>query len=130
MKRDILFVGNRLILNESYERYILRSIKEKLSSIDSISYFEESDKGMFLHLDQLLACESKVIIITTKSTFTIIGKLLSTITADNQILRNNMLIPSRASILEQGSYLLSTKTSEINVILAHEGKTLPSHSNR
>jgi nicotinamide-nucleotide amidase len=125
MKRDVLFVGNRLILNEAYERYILRSIKEKLSTIDSISYFEESDKGMFLHLDALLSCDSKVAIITTKSTFTIIGKLLSTITADNQILKNNMLIPSRASILEQGSYLLSTKTSEINVILAHEGKVLP-----
>jgi nicotinamide-nucleotide amidase len=125
MKRDVLFVGNRLILNEAYERYILRSIKEKLSTIDSISYFEESDKGMFLHLDALLSCDSKVVIITTKSTFTIIGKLLSTITADNQILKNNMLIPSRASILEQGSYLLSTKTSEINVILAHEGKVLP-----
>jgi len=125
MKRDVLFVGNRLILNESYERYLLRSIKEKLSSIDSISYFEESDKGLFLHLDQLLKSESKLVIITTKSTFTIVGKLLSTVTADNQVLKESMLIPSRASILENGSYLLSYNSSEINVILAHEGKKLP-----
>ena len=118
MKRDVLFVGNKLILNESYERYLLRSIKEKLSSIDSISYFEESDKGLFLHLDQLLKTESKIVIITTKSTFTIVGKLLSTVTADNQVLKESMLIPSRASILENGSYLLSYNTSEINVILA------------
>ncbi|MDP3465525.1 MAG: CinA family protein [Sulfuricurvum sp.] len=125
MRRDVLFVGNRLILNESYERYILRSIKEKFSSIDSISYFEESDKGLFLHLEGLLKTDSKLVVITTKSTFTIVGKLLSTVTADNQVLKENMLIPSRATILENGSYLLPYNSSEINVLLAHEGKILP-----
>jgi len=125
MKRDIIFVGNRLILNEAYERYILRSIKNRLASIDSINYFEESDKGLFLHLEGLLKHESKLIIVTTKNTFTIVGKLLSTVTADNQILREQMLIPSRASILENGSYLLTHNTSEINVVLANEGKALP-----
>lgn len=125
MKRDIIFVGNRLTLNESFERYILRNIKNHLTSIDSVSYFDESDKGLFLHLESLLKNESKLIIITTKNTFTIVGKLLSTVTADNQILKEHMLIPSRASILEKGSYLLSHNTSEINVILAQEGKMLP-----
>ncbi|KFN40147.1 MAG: damage-inducible protein CinA [Sulfuricurvum sp. MLSB] len=125
MKRDVIFVGNRLILNEAYERYILRNIKSKLASIDSISYFDESDKDLFLHLDGLLKHESKLIIITTKSTFTIVGKLLSTVTADNQVLKDNMLIPSRANILENGSYLLNHNSSEINVVLATEGKTLP-----
>ena len=125
MKRDVIFVGNRLILNEAYERYILRSIKNHLASIDSINYFEESDKGLFLHLEGLLKNESKLIIVTTKNTFTIVGKLLSTVTADNQVLKEQMLIPSRASILENGSYLLSHNSSEINVILATEGKMLP-----
>lgn len=125
MKRDVIFVGNRLILNEAYERYILRSIKNTFSSIDSISYFEESDKGLFLHLETLLKSESKLIIITTKNTFTIVGKLLSTVTADNQVLKEHMLIPSRASIVENGSYLLSHNHSEINVLLATEGKALP-----
>lgn len=125
MKRDIIFVGNRFTLNESFERYILRNIKNRLASIDTISYFDESDKGLFLHLELLLKNESKLIIVTTKNTFTIVGKLLSTVTADNQILKENMLIPSRAGILENGSYLLTHNTSEINVILATEGKSLP-----
>lgn len=125
MKRDVIFVGNRLILNEAYERYILRSIKNSLSTIDSIHYFEESDKDLFLQLDGLLKSESKLIIVTTKNTFTIVGKLLSTITADNQVLKDQMLIPSRANILEKGSYLLNHNASEINVIIASEGKALP-----
>lgn len=125
MKRDVIFVGNRLILNEAYERYILRSIKNRLTSIDSINYFEESDKGLFLHLEGLLKYESKLIIVTTKNTFTIVGKLLSTVTADNQVLKEQMLIPSRASVLENGSYLLTHNSSEVNVILATEGKALP-----
>lgn len=125
MKRDIIFVGNRLTLNEAYERYILRILKTTLATIDSICYFDESDKGLFLHLEELLKHESKLVIITTKSTFTIVGKLLSTVTADNQILKDQMLIPSRASLLENGSYLLHYNTSDINVILAHEGKPFP-----
>lgn len=125
MTRDVIFVGNRLVLNESFERYILRSIRQKFPSIDSISYFEESDKGLFLHLEQLLKTESKLVIVTTKNTFTIVGKLLSTVTADNQILKEQMLIPSKASICENGSYLLSHHASEINVVLASEGKNFP-----
>ncbi|WP_294922624.1 CinA family protein [Sulfuricurvum sp.] len=125
MKRDVIFVGNRLILNEAFEHYILRSIKNHLTSIDSISYFEESDKGLFLHLEALLKNDSKLIIVTTKNTFTIVGKLLSTVTADNQILKEQMLIPSRTCVLENGSYLLNHNSSEINVLLATEGKKLP-----
>ncbi len=125
MKRDVIFVGNRLILNEAFERYILRTLKNTLASIDSISYFEESDKDLFLYLEGLLQHESKLIIVTTKSTFTIVGKLLSTVTGDNQILKDTMLIPSRASILENGSYLLNHTHADINVILATEGKSLP-----
>lgn len=125
MKRDVIFVGSRLTMNEAYERYILRNIKNHLLTIDSISYFEESDKDLFLHLESLVKHESKLIIVTTKSTFTIVGKLLSTVTSDNQILKNTMLIPSRADVLEEGSYLISHGSAEINVILASEGKTLP-----
>ncbi len=125
MKRDLIFVGNRLILNDAYERYLLRCIKSRLASIDSISYFEESDKGLFLHLETLLKNESKLVIVTTKNTFTIVGKLLSTVTADNQVLKEQMLIPSRASIVENGSYLLVHNASEINVLLATEGRMLP-----
>lgn len=125
MKRDVIFVGNRLVLNEAYERYILRSIKKHLSSIDSISYFDESDKNLFLHLENLLKYESKLIIITTKNTFTIVGKLLSTITSDNQILKEQMLMPSRANLVENGSYQLQFNGSEINVLMTLEGKALP-----
>ncbi|MGD9969345.1 MAG: CinA family protein [Sulfuricurvum sp.] len=125
MKRDVIFVGNRLILNEPFERYILRSIRNQLSAIDSVRFFDESDKDLFLYLEGLLKSESKLIIVATKNTFTIVGKLLSTITADNQILKNQMLIPSRANLLENGSYLITHNTSEINVILASEGHRLP-----
>jgi nicotinamide-nucleotide amidase len=125
MKRDVIFVGNRLTLNESFERYILRTIKTTLASIDSVHYFEESDKYLFLYLEGLLKKESKLIIITDNNTFTIVGKLLSTVTGDNQVLKEQMLIPSRATVVEEGSYLLEHDNSTINVIIATEGKKLP-----
>ncbi len=124
MRRDLIFIGSKIALNEPYERYILRTVKLHLEKIDSIRYFEEGDKNLFLHLENLLNEKTKLIIITTKNTFTIVGKLLSTTTGDNQILKNDMLIPSRATKIAPDSYLLEHDGSLINVIQTQEGTTL------
>ncbi len=125
MKPNLLFVGNRFRLNDPYERYLLRHIKEKFSAIGSITYFEESDKTLLIYLERHLTTPSPMVIITTKSTFTLVGKLLSTLTDDNQIIKEGILTPSRATLIDTGSYLLEHKGSEIHVVLAIEGETLP-----
>ncbi|MEA1918294.1 MAG: CinA family protein, partial [Campylobacterota bacterium] len=107
------------------QRYITRSIKEKLGHIEQLSYFQDSDNSLFLVLDQLLKQEVKLIILTTKNTSAVVGKLLSTITSDNQILKEKMLIPSQTTIFEEGSYLIEHKKSRVNVIIATENQTLP-----
>lgn len=125
MKPNLLFVSNRFLLNDPYERYLLRHIKEKFASIGSITYFEESDKTLLTHLERHLMTTSQMVIITTKSTFTLVGKLLSTLTDDNQIIKESILTPSRATIIDTGSYVLEHKGSEIHVLLAMEGEQLP-----
>jgi nicotinamide-nucleotide amidase len=125
MKKHLLFIGNRFINNAPLQRYIMRSVKEKLSHINHISYFQDSDNALFLVLDQLLKENIKLIIITTKNSAAVVGKLLSTITSDNQILNDNMLIPSRTTVFEKGSYLVEHEKAIINVIIAHENQKLP-----
>lgn len=125
MKPNLLFVGNQFVLNDPYERYLLRHIKEKFASIGSITYFEASDKKLLIYLEQHLCVPASMVIITTKNTFTLVGKLLSTLTDDNQIMKEGFLTPSRATIIDNGSYCLEHKGSEIHVILAIEGEQLP-----
>lgn len=120
MKTDVLFVGSKFKNNHPLREYIIRQINKKLPSINSTIYFKENDNSLFLHLEQELASDTKLIIITTKSNFSVIGKLLCTITADNQVLKEKMLIPSMSALFEERTYLLNYKNSIINVIQADE----------
>jgi len=125
MKLHIIFIGNKFIYNTSFQEYILRQIEAKSEFIHSITYFKESDNSLFLYLEQELNSESKIIIVGSKNNFATIGKLLSTVTSDNQILKDGMLIPQKASLFEERSYLLEYGKSVVNVLQIDEGQKMP-----
>lgn len=124
MQNNIIFVGNKFNYNQSLRSYVVREVEQKIGTIDSVSYFGESDNRLFLHLEKALQNENNLLIFTTKNSFTTIGKLLSTVTSDNQVLQGDMLIPSQSVIYEKNSYLLQFGGSNINVISANEEETL------
>ncbi len=124
MHNNIIFVGSKFNYNKSLRSYILREAEQKIGTIDSISYFQELDNNIFLHLEKSLQNENNLLIFTTKNAFSTIGKLLSTVTSDNQVLRDEMLIPSKSVVHENDSYLLNYNGSHINVIAANEGSVL------
>lgn len=125
MKLHIIFIGNKFIYNLAFKEYILRQIEAKSEFIDSVTYFQESDNSLFLYLEQELNSENKIIIIGTKSNFATIGKLISTVTSDNQILKDGMLIPQKASLYDERSYLLEYENAIVNVIQMDEGEKMP-----
>ena len=125
MKQQLLFVGNTFTLNRSFRRYITRHVESSTGQNDTISYFHESDKRLFLHLEQTLQNRSDIVIVTTQNSFTVVGKFLSTITNDNLILVEEMLIPSHTVSYEKNSYLITYDDLKVNVILAEENCTLP-----
>jgi len=125
MKLNIIFIGNKFIYNRSFKEYIIRSIEAKSEFIHSITYFQESDNSLFLYLEKELNAESKIIIVGSKNNFATIGKLISTVTSDNQILKDGMLIPQKASLFEERSYLLEYEKAVVNVLQIDEGQTMP-----
>ncbi len=125
MKLHLLFIGNKFIYNSSLREYILREIEKKTGFIDSITYFKESDNSLFLYLEQELNSKNKLLIVTTKQHFTTIGKLICTATSDNQVLNDNMLIPSKSNIYENGTYLLEHEDSITNVLHVDEMQEIP-----
>ncbi|MEA1956635.1 MAG: CinA family protein [Campylobacterota bacterium] len=125
MKLHLIYIGNKFIYNKSLKEYILRKVEQKFDFIDSITYFKESDNALFLYLEKELNSSKKIIIITTKQNFSTIGKLICTATSDNQILKENMLIPQKCGIFEDGSYLLEYQNSQTNVIRIDEMQKMP-----
>ena len=125
MKVHLLLIGNKFIYNKALKEYVLRKVEEKCDFINTLTHFKESDKSLFLYLDEVLNGSDTLIIITTKDNFSTVGKLISTITDDNQVLKEKMLIPSRSEIYAEDSYVLEYKNSIANVISMDEMKKMP-----
>jgi nicotinamide-nucleotide amidase len=62
--------------------------------------------------------------VTSKQNFSTIGKVICTVTGDNQILKESMLIPQKATLFEERSYLLEHNSAIINVIQVDEGEKM------
>ncbi|MFA7500897.1 MAG: CinA family protein [Sulfurimonas sp.] len=125
MKLHLLLIGNKFIYNLSLREYIIRKIEQKTDFIDSITFFKESDNSLFLYLEKELHSANRYIIVTSKQHFSTIGKLICTVTSDNQILKDDMLIPSNSAVFEDGSYLLEYKNSLTNVLHVDEMQRVP-----
>ena len=54
MHHNVLFVGREYRDDLMLQRYALRHIKSAIHRIDTIYFFDESDKGLFLHLEKLV----------------------------------------------------------------------------
>jgi len=121
----LIFIGNKFIYNEPLQEYILRSIEKEFCFVDKISYFKESDNSLFLYLEEKLNSENRVVIITSKQNFSTVGKLICTVIEDNQILKDGMLIPQKATLFEERSYLLEYNSALVNVLQMDEGEKIP-----
>lgn len=125
MKLHLIFIGNKFVYNASLKEYILRCIENESDFINSITHFRTSDNSLFLYLEEQLHSEDKFIIVTSKKNFATVGKLICTATSDNQIVRDGMLIPQKASLFEEKSYLLEHNNTIVNVMQIDEGERVP-----
>ena len=125
MRLHLIFIGNRFIYNEALREYVIRNISNDVEFINSITYFKESDNSLFLYLEKELKNYEMTLIVTSKQNFSTLGKVICTITSDNQILKEGMLIPQKATLFEERSYLLEYENAKINVLSIDEGEKLP-----
>ena len=125
MKLHLIFIGNKFIYNRPLKEYILRNIEQDVNFIDSITFFKESDNSLFLYLEKELNSTDRILIITGKQHFSTVGKVICTVTGDNQVLKDGMLIPQKATLFEERSYLLQYNNAIINVMSIEENEKLP-----
>jgi nicotinamide-nucleotide amidase len=125
MKLHLLLIGNKFIYNKSLKEYVVRKVEERCDYIHRLTHFKENDNSLFLYLEEILNSNDQIIIVAGKNNFSTVGKLISTVTSDNQILKENMLLPSKVEVYANDSYLLEHQNSKANVILMDEMKKMP-----
>lgn len=125
MQTKLLFIGNKFIYNKNLQEYIRREVEKKVDYISAMTFYKEGDNSLFLYLEEEMEKKSQLIIVTTKQNFSTLGKLLSTITSDNQVLKENILVPQKSTQHEDGSYLLEYKEVIVNAIHIDEMQKIP-----
>ena len=128
MKLNLIFVGNIFIYNPSFKEYILREVEKQGLFADSVTHFKESDNSLFLDMEREINGDIKtsmLMVITTKQIFSTLGKVICTITGDNLVLQDSLLLPQKSSIFAQDTYLLEYKNTMLNVMQVEIGEKLP-----
>ena len=124
MKKRLYLIGNIFRQNHPFRAYIIREV-EANGQLDAIEYFAEADRDFYAELNNRLTHSEKIYIVTNKKSFTLVGKLLCTLTDDKLVLKDQILIPSKCEQFTQESYMLDVKSSIANVIEAKESQMLP-----
>ena len=125
MKLNVVFVGTKFLYNEPLQEYALRQAKKIADSIKSIHFYKDGDNSLFLDLEAMFEEERNTLIVASKQNFPTIGKLVCTITEDNLVLKEDMLIPSRAALFEKSSYLVEHKGAKVNILALDEMQKMP-----
>ncbi len=124
MKKRLYLIGNIFRQNHPFREYIIREV-EANGQLDAVEYFAEADRDFYAELNNRLTHSEKIYIVTNKNSFTLVGKLLCTLTDDKLVLKDQILIPSKCEQFTKESYILDIKSSIANVIEAKESQLLP-----
>ena len=125
MKLNLLFVGSKFLYNQPLLEYAQRQAKQFCDYVASIHFYKDGDNSLFLDLEAMFTEKENTLIIASKQNFPTIGKLVCTITEDNLVLKEEMLIPSRSALFERNSYLIEHKGARVNVISLDEMQKMP-----
>jgi nicotinamide-nucleotide amidase len=125
METTLVIVGKSLQINKPFLDYIDSQIYLCVKTPKKKIFLDKNDTNIFLLLEQIIDKTEQTIIIASKDSFNLIGKVLSTLNEDELELKDNMLIPSKAKDYTVGSYLLKYNNKIINIIEAQETLVLP-----
>ncbi len=124
MKNIVVIIDSSLRYNKPYIRYAIRKINSKIGLIDSIQYLSKKDNDLFFHLEEIMQ-RYKNIIIITKESFTLLGKIISTLSEDILVAYEDVLIPSKFTKYEKGSCLISNNKKNINLLKVDDFSRFP-----
>ena len=108
----IIFIGKEFKYRKFIQTYLLSNFL-----IEKIYFFE----GIEFEIEKLVSQYRELLLVTDKNSYSTIAKIMATINEDSlELKENSILIPSKATIYEKGSFLIEIGDSVINVIKVEE----------
>lgn len=123
MGTTIVIIGKSLQLNKPFLEHI--NTQSALIMPQNTIFLDKNTKELFMVIEKIIKESHNILFITTKESFNLLGKIISTLSDDALELKDNMLIPSRVTTFTKNSYLVSFEDTNINVLEAQETLALP-----
>jgi len=124
MSKALVVVGDSIKYDSIFMEYLTRHVEISLGYIDNIFHLDKNGSDLFLLIEEIIS-NHKIVVIASNSGYSLIGKVLCTLTNDNMVLKDNRLVLSRSELYEDDSYFVDYNETKINVIKVQEGRVLP-----
>ncbi len=122
MGNSLIVIGEIFKLNEIFNNYIIREIKDALKSIDLIIYLNDINETKITNIIN----ESKnILILSNRDNFNKISLFLVNLTNDSTKERYGMEIPLKAEPYIKNSFVIEFQEKLINVLAIKESEKLP-----
>lgn len=125
MATTLVIIGKSLQINKPYLDYIDTQISLHVEAPTKKIFLDKTDNNLFDILENILDEADQVLLLASKDTFNLVNKAICTINEDVLEVKDNMLLPSKAKLYKNGSFLIDYKNKDINIIEAIENQTLP-----
>ncbi len=125
MNNSLIIIGESLIYNKPYMKYIMQELEQHVSVFDSIKILNKNDNDFFIKLEDMINKYKQSIIVSKNESYNFVNKVISTLNEDQLVLKDDMLIPSKAILYSKNSYLIKKAEKIINVISIKENETMP-----
>ncbi|AJC85085.1 CinA family protein [Campylobacter peloridis] len=129
MKHLIIIIGNELIVNENYMRYIHEEYKKRFLELHELKFINKPDKDLPFLLEKLSLEYTYITIFSINEYYATIAKIIATLNDDVLVLENETLVPSK-SIYTKNSFVSEFEQCHINLLNVSINLKLPQILNK
>ncbi len=124
MKHALLVVGNEIKLNNLLLEFIFRSYKKYFFELGDVFFSQNSNSNLPFKIEELTQQYDNLTIYSSTQTFTLINKIIATLSEDNLSLISGNLIPSKVKNYHNGFYSININECTTNILHVQQN-TIP-----
>ncbi|TQR61575.1 CinA family protein [Campylobacter troglodytis] len=125
MRHLLLIIGAKLKLNKNYKDYIIRQYKAVFKELNECLCFDKSTKELPFLLEAWSNEYDFITIFTSSELYGTNAKIVATLGEDSLVLKNELLVPSKAIKWVENSFLMQIGSCQINVLKSSINEKLP-----
>lgn len=124
-KHALLTIGNTLKINSLMQEYIKRTYIKHFNELGAPLFTPRSNPNLPFFLEELIKKNDILTIVAPQDSFSLVGKILTTLNEDVLVVKEETLTPSKAKIAKKNSYLVEIQECQVNVLHVEENREIP-----